>query len=140
MEGQSQSETEQDKVCSSENKLSFKIPEMAIRKAFGAKRLTLLGQVITENLILTLIGGTLGLSLAWTALYAWRDWVFHVFAGYNYFFDYSGVPIIRGEMLFGPTIFLISLLVCVLLNVLAATLPAWISLRKPIVESMGLKK
>ena len=122
------------------SRMDRRLPEMAIRKAFGAKRLTLLGQVITENLILTLIGGTLGLSLAWTALYAWRDWVFHVFAGYNYFFDYSGVPIIRGEMLFGPTIFLISLLVCGLLNVLAATLPAWISLRKPIVESMGLKK
>jgi putative ABC transport system permease protein len=43
-------------------------------------------------------------------------------------------------MLFSPAIFLISLLVCGLLNVLAAALPAWLSLRKPIVESMGLKK
>ena len=122
------------------SRMDRRLPEMAIRKAFGAKRPTLLGQVITENLILTLIGGAFGLCLAWTVLYAWRDWVFSVFTGYGYFVDYSGVPIIKGEMLFGPTIFLISLLVCGLLNVLAATLPAWLSLRKPIIESMGLKK
>ena len=122
------------------SRMDRRLPEMAIRKAFGAKRPTLLGQVITENLILTLIGGAFGLCLAWTALYAWRDWVFSVFAGYGYFNGYSGVPIIQGEMLFAPAIFLISLVVCGLLNVLAATLPAWLSLRKPIVESMGLKK
>ena len=53
---------------------------------------------------------------------------------------YESVPIIKGEMFFGPAIFLISLLICTLLNVLAATLPAWLSLRKPIVESMMIKK
>ena len=34
----------------------------------------------------------------------------------------------------------ITLLICTLLNILAATLPAWLSLRKPIVESMMIKK
>ena len=53
---------------------------------------------------------------------------------------YGSVPIVRGEMLFGPAIFLTALLVCCVLNVLAATLPAWLSLRKPIVESMMIKK
>lgn len=120
------------------SRMERRLPEMAIRKAFGAKRRTLLGQVITENLILTLMGGAVGLCLAWTALYAWRDWVFYVFSANLNLYDC--VPIIRGEMLFGPLIFLLSLVVCGLLNVLAATLPAWISLKKPIVESMGLKK
>lgn len=120
------------------SRMDRRLPEMAIRKAFGAKRPTLLGQVITENLILTLIGGAFGLCMAWTALYAWRDWVFHVFSAGTTIYD--SVPVIQGEMLFSPAIFLISLLVCGLLNVLAAALPAWLSLRKPIVESMGLKK
>ena len=53
---------------------------------------------------------------------------------------YESVPIIKGEMFFGPAIFLIALLICTLLNVLAATLPAWLSLRKPIVESMMKKR
>lgn len=115
-----------------------RLPEMAIRKAFGAKRRTLLWQVIMENLMLTLIGGSIGLCLAWTALYGWRDWVFYIFSNNNSL--YESVPLIKGEMFFGPAIFLIALLICTLLNVLAATLPAWMSLRKPIVESMMLRK
>ena len=92
------------------SRMEQQLPEMAIRKAFGAKRMILLGEVIMENLVLTIIGGIVGLCLAWTALYGWRDW------------------------------FAIALLVCCVLNVLAATLPAWLSLRKPIVESMMIKK
>ena len=120
------------------SRMERRLPEMAIRKAFGAKRRTLLWQVIMENLVLTLIGGAIGLLLAWTALYGWRDWVFSIFSMNNYL--YESVPIIKGEMFFGPAIFLISLLICTLLNVLAATLPAWLSLKKPIVESMMIKK
>ena len=120
------------------SRMERQLPEMAIRKAFGAKRRTLLGQVIAENLVLTLIGGIIGLCLEWTALYAWRDWVFYVFSDNSSL--YGSVPIVRGEMLFGPAIFLTALLVCCVLNVLAATVPAWLSLRKPIVESMMIKK
>ncbi len=120
------------------SRMERRLPEMAIRKAFGAKRRTLFWQVIMENLLLTLMGGAIGLCLAWTALYSWRDWVFSIFSMNNYL--YESVPIIKGEMFFGPVIFLIALLICTLLNVLAATLPAWLSLRKPIVESMMIKK
>ena len=120
------------------SRMERRLPEMAIRKAFGAKRCTLLWQVIMENLMLTLIGGAIGLCLAWAALYGWRDWVFYIFSMNNSL--YESVPLIKGEMFFGPVVFLIALLICTLLNVLAATLPAWMSLRKPIVESMMVKK
>ena len=120
------------------SRMERRLPEIAIRKAFGAKRRTLLWQVVAENLMLTLIGGFVGLCLAWTALYGWRDWLFYTFS--NNANLYGVVPILKGEMFFGPIIFLIALLVCTLLNVLAATLPAWLSLRKPIVESMMIKK
>ena len=120
------------------SRMEHRLPEMAIRKAFGAKRRTLLWQVIMENLLLTLVGGAIGLCLAWTALYSWRDWVFYIFSMNSSL--YESVPIIKGEMFFGPAIFLIALLICTLLNVLAATLPAWLSLRKPIVESMMKKR
>lgn len=123
------------------SRMERRLPEMAIRKAFGAKRSTLLWQIIMENLTLTLIGGFIGLCLAWAALYLWRSWVFYIFFstinGYNI---YGRIPIIEGEMLFAPAIFLICLLICCVLNLLAAALPAWLSLRKPIVESMMIKK
>lgn len=120
------------------SRMERRLPEMAIRKAFGAKRRTLLGQVVMENLMLTLIGGFVGLCLTWTALYGWRDWLFYTFSSNVDL--YGVVPILKGEMFFGPAIFLIALLICTLLNVLAATLPAWLSLRKPIVESMMKKR
>ena len=120
------------------SRMERRLPEMAIRKAFGAKRRTLLSEVIMENLVLTIIGGIVGLCLAWTALYGWRDWVFYVFSESDNLYD--TVPLLKGEMFFGPAVFAIALLVCCVLNVLAATLPAWLSLRKPIVESMMIKK
>ena len=115
-------------------RMQRRMPEMAVRKAFGAKRRTLLWQVIRENMTLTLIGGFLGLCLAWLALYAWRDWVFYLFSGI--YGQDPVVPILRSEMLFAPAIFLIALLICCTLNVMAAAVPAWLSLRKPIVEGM----
>lgn len=120
------------------SRMERRLPEMAIRKAFGAKRRTLLWQVVAENLMLTLIGGFVGLCLAWTALYGWRDWLFYTFSSNGDL--YGVVPILKGEMFFGPAIFLIALLVCSVLNLLAATLPAWLSLKKPIVESLMIKK
>ena len=120
------------------SRMERRLSEMAIRKAFGAKRRILFRQVVTENLMLTLIGGFVGLCLAWIALYGWRDWLFYTFS--SNLDLYGVVPILKGEMFFGPAIFLIALLICTLLNVLAATLPAWLSLRKPIVESMMIKK
>ena len=120
------------------SRMERRLPEMAIRKAFGAKRHTLLGQVVAENLMLTLIGGIVGLCLAWMALYGWRDWLFYTFSNNRDL--YGTVPILKGEMFFGPAIFLIALLICCVLNLLAATLPAWLSLKKPIVESMMIKK
>lgn len=115
-------------------RMERRLPEMAIRKAFGAKRRTLLRQVVMENLKLTLIGGAVGLFIAWMAIYAWRDWVFELFASRSGV--YQSVPVLKSEMLFAPAIFLMALLVCCVLNLLAAALPAWLSLRKPIVKGM----
>ena len=114
-----------------------RVAEMGVRKAFGAKRRTLLSQVIAENLVLTLCGGFVGLVITWLLLYVFRSWLF--FAVGNTAFILPE-PTVDGEMLFSPLIFVIGLLVCIVLNLMAALIPAWLSLRNPIVESMNEKK
>ena len=111
--------------------------EMAVRKTFGARRSTLLNQVVGENLVLTTIGGVIGLLLSWFAIYGMRTQILGMF------FDnrtLSTAPIVEGEMLFAPTLFVGAFFAILLLNLLAAVLPAWWSLRKPIVESMMEKR
>ena len=114
-----------------------RLAEMGVRKAFGATRRTLLNQVISENLLLTLCGGFVGLLITWLLLYVFRSWLF--FAVGNTAFTLPE-PTIAGEMLFSPLIFIIALAVCIVLNLMAALIPAWLSLRNPIVESMNEKK
>lgn len=114
-----------------------RVAEMGVRKAFGAKRRTLLTQVIAENMVLTLCGGFVGLVITWLLLYVFRSWLF--FAVGNTAFTLPE-PTLDGEMLFSPLIFVIGLAVCIVLNLMAALIPAWLSLRNPIVESMNEKK
>lgn len=114
-----------------------RLAEMGVRKAFGATRRMLLTQVISENLVLTLCGGFVGLIVTWLLLYVFRSWLF--FAVGNTAFTLPE-PTVAGEMLFSPLIFVIALAVCIVLNLMAALIPAWLSLRNPIVESMNEKK
>lgn len=111
--------------------------EMAVRKTFGARRSTLLNQVVTENLVLTTIGGIIGLVLSWTAIYGLRTQILGMFFDNS---TLSTAPIVEGEMLFAPTLFIGAFVAVLLLNLLAAVVPAWWSLRKPIVEAMMEKR
>lgn len=121
-------------------RMDGRLSEMGIRKSFGACRSKLLKQVIWENLILTLAGGLIGLILAWLALFMFRDWIFALLE------ERPGIPIdgvsieVSGEMLLAPSVFLSALLLCILLNLLSAFIPAWHSLRNPIIKSLNEKR
>jgi len=111
--------------------------EMAVRKTFGARRSTLLSQVVAENLVLTTIGGIIGLVLSWLAIYGMRREILGMFFDNS---TLSTAPIVEGEMLFAPMLFIGAFAAIMLLNLIAAVVPAWWSLRKPIVESMMEKR
>nr|MCR4593410.1 ABC transporter permease [Bacteroidaceae bacterium] len=49
-------------------------------------------------------------------------------------------PLVTDEMLFAPLLFVSAFVAILLMNLLSALLPAWLSLRKPIVESMMEKR
>ncbi len=122
------------------SRMEGRLAEMGVRKSFGAGRKMLLSQVMWENLLLTILGGAVGLLLAWLALYAGREWIFMVLDDWPDAVP-EGVDVrVSGEMLFAPLVFLAALVLCVVLNLLSALVPAWHSLRKPIVNSLNEKR
>ncbi len=121
------------------SRMEDRLAEMGVRKSFGASRSVLLSQVMWENLILTLAGGLVGLIIAWSMLLLGKSWIFTLFEDYpDALYDNSVT--VTGEMLFSPTVFITALLVCIIINLLSALIPAWNSLRKPIVSSLNEKK
>lgn len=121
------------------NRMEARRAEMGIRKAFGGKRRTLLNEVIHENLVLTLLGGIVGWLLSWLFITAISETelVHNMFNGLS---RVSNDMSLDFRMFFTPTLFLVAFLCCAVLNLMAALLPAWHSLRKPIVESLNQKR
>ena len=117
------------------NRMEARRPEMGIRKAFGAKRRTLLKEVINENLVLTLCGGAVG----WVLSCLYISMACQSNSLKLFFVDRRGIceANLDMDMFLTPTLFLVCFLCCAVLNMMAALIPTWRSLRKPIVESLN---
>ena len=122
------------------SRMESRLAEMGVRKSFGAGRNILLSQVMWENFFLTLAGGLLGLVLAWIVVYLGREWIFTLLDRWSEAVPQGVDAYVSGEMLFAPAVFGIAFLLCLVLNLLSALLPAWMSLRKPIVYSLYEKR
>ncbi len=116
--------------------------ELGVRRCFGANRRKLMRMVLSENLVLTLAGGILGLIAAW---------LISVFAGnfllqltplaYKEGFTFGNdASFITGETAFAPLLFLFTLVICLILNFISAWIPAHRALRNQITESLNSKR
>ena len=121
-------------------RMENRLPDMRVCQAFGAGRGRLLRQILIENLILTCLGGLLGLCCVWTILIAGRNWVFTLFERYGNSAPEGVDTIVSFDMLFSPWIFCAGFIVCLLLNLFSALWPAWKALGKDIVYSLNQKK
>lgn len=83
--------------------------EIGVRKAFGATSSTLAMQFVIENIVLTLIGGFLGLLLAFGILE----------------FIEANQLIKHVELAMNFKVFFIALILCLFFGVLSGVLPAW---------------
>ncbi len=121
------------------NRMEARRAEMGIRKAFGAKRRKLLWEVLFENMVLTLCGGLVGWLLSWLCICAISEnavFLTILTRGELHNSDVS----LDFQMFFTPTLFIVCFVCCAVLNHMAAFMPAWRSLRKPIVESLNQKR
>ena len=110
-------------------RMEERLAEMGVRKSFGATRGRLLRDVLWENLLLTVAGGIVGFFFAWLLLQAG----FTDLAAKG---EYGLKCTVTSEMVFSPVIFVFTFVICCVLNVMSALVPAWRSLRRPIVQSL----
>ncbi|MDR0332096.1 MAG: ABC transporter permease [Dysgonamonadaceae bacterium] len=109
------------------SRIKKRTSEIGVRKAFGAKKHTILIQVLYENLITSLIGGFIGLIFSYIAVVWLKNWLLGVT-------DSSTIPL---NAFLSPAIFVIVFAVCVLLNLLSAGLSALKASRMSIVNSLN---
>ena len=109
------------------SRIKKRTAEIGIRKAFGAKRVEILIQVLYENMITSLIGGAAGLVLSYAVVYLLRGWLLGMEAG-------GDIPV---SMLVSPPVMAAVVVAAILLNLLSAGLPAYIASRMNITNSIN---
>jgi putative ABC transport system permease protein len=97
-----------------------RVPEIGVRKAFGASTGHLVGQFIVENIVLTVIGGAIGFVLSLWALQVVNasGWIPHA------------------DFQMNPRIFLYGMGLSVFFGVLSGAYPAWRMARLDPVEAL----
>jgi len=98
--------------------------EIGVRKAFGATNDRLLNQVLSENLVTTLIGGVIGFGLSYLFLIACKSFLI------------PGEPLLNMDMLFQPATFGLALLITLLMNLLSAIVPAIRITRQSVTQAL----
>lgn len=115
------------------SRMRRRISEIGVRRAFGCTRSRIILDIISENFLITLAGGVLGLLLGiivginYAALY---DTVQNVGKG--------GTPAL--SMMFNWTILLTALGFCFVLNIISAAVPAWQASRVNVVDAINANK
>lgn len=94
--------------------------EIGVRKAFGASSKTLVYQFLVENVILTLLGGLIGVLLSVVAIYI---------------FNTSNV-VPNLDLSLNITVLFFGLLVCLLFGLLSGVYPAWRMSRLNVVAAL----
>jgi putative ABC transport system permease protein len=97
--------------------------EISIRTALGATRMRVIRQLLTESSILSLMGGSVGLGLAWIAIKTLR--LIHP----------SSIPSVDAITIDVPVL-VCSFLLCGLVGILFGLVPAWESSRVNVNESL----
>lgn len=112
------------------SRMEMRSAELGVRRSFGATKPRLLGQVLWENLLLTVGGGLCGLVIVWVSLWASSGSLLTLLNE-----DVNSVSTsaaLTMDIMFAPAVFAIAFLLCVVLNLFSALIPAWISVNKQI--------
>lgn len=122
-----------------DSRMERRAAEMGVRRAFGARTGTLMGQILVENLLFTLLGGLAGLLFSYGVVYLCRQWIMQIGQ------SAIDLPPVGTDVLFSPgmlinlPVFGLVVAVCLALNLLSALIPAWRASRRQIIQSLNVK-
>ena len=116
------------------SRMKSRLSEIGVRKAYGATSARILWQVLWENLFLTFLGALIGLVLSYLLSDLFIKEIIAMYQGWIDECEYSAA------LLYSPRVFVTTLLLCFVLNIVSALLPAVIALRKNIVHSLYNKR
>jgi len=114
------------------SRMRERVEELGIRKTFGCTRAGLFWQVLSENMLYSLLGGILGLGFSYLSLHLMRK---SIFSSTN-FWGMDVVPDMPVSVFFNPGTFIIAFLFCLAINLLSAGIPAWQVSSTTIVKSL----
>lgn len=123
------------------SRLRRRMSEIGVRRAFGCTRIKILGDIIAENFIISVLGGVIGLLLSIAFAFLFTD-LFLQGAGTSYWgvFEPGGQRLTL-SMFFRWNVFGWTLLFCFILNLLSSGVPAYRASRmNPAVAIGGINK
>lgn len=123
-----------------DSRMERRLSEMGIRRTFGAPVNTLMRQIITENFLFTLFGGVIGLLFSYLFILISSDWIMNVGQEWGRALPEGTNVVFTPAMFINIPVFLITLGVCFLLNLLAAAIPAWRASHRDIIYSLNAKQ
>ncbi len=121
------------------SKMDRRLSELGIRKTYGATNVQLFVQILWENLLLTIAGGIVGVLLSYVVVLSTGSWIINMFNMGATATPELLAPNLSPEMLFNRVFFVMALVVCLLLNFISSIIPAIISLRRTIINSLNSK-
>ena len=114
------------------SRLRQRISEIGIRRAFGCTRWSIANQILTENMIVTLCAGILGLLLSVACAYCFNSSLFTpIYTSYN------NPPLVSISILLHLSTFGYALAFCFVLNLLSTGIPAWNACRTSIINDLN---
>ena len=102
-----------------QSRLSRRMTETGIKRAYGATRSRIFRDILAENMVVTLIGGAVGLMFSIVGAWLFSSAFFN---GTTIRVDNLNIP---WQILFNWRVFAFALCSCFVLNLLSAGIPAW---------------
>lgn len=115
-----------------QSRLRQRREEIGVRRAFGARKSTILTQVMMESLLQTVVASILGLVLCFILCACASEFIFQKGDLYGNLQEVT----FDARVLFSPEIYLWAVFFCLVLNILSSVVPAWRACRANIVESL----